>query len=340
MKNHITLTAFTFCMTASCLAQSDEYVRVVCWSDPDFDEVYELCLPPEDENIFKDVSIGERYTVAIRPDGTITHWGDCGSNTCYAPKGVFTKLYAGEYFGYAQDEDGRLTSFGTVTGLTLDSVDANFADVEITRFGQSLGLTDSGDLWVADEFGGCPLDVIASGVSQFAVYGDRFVLTLEGETWNTYGIGESCGNNNWSDILNFANNNYPDTAGLKIYSNQNAIFFLDAAGVLRAWCPNGVDQNCYDMPANVIFESFHSDAWANEVSGLRPNGDIVVLGGGQNWGTPDIEPLSVQVSRYHAIALVSTDQPVTFCSTDSNKDGVVDFQDLIELLSSWGPCSG
>ena len=94
MKNHITLTAFTFCMTASCFAQSDEYVRVVCWSDPDFDQEYELCLPPEDENIFKDVAIGDNYTVAIRPDGTITHWGNCSEYTCYAPKGIFKKLFA------------------------------------------------------------------------------------------------------------------------------------------------------------------------------------------------------------------------------------------------------
>ena len=362
-------TTLAVTLGLTCISYGQDLYRAVCWSDEN-DAIWQLCNPDISDQLFSQISVGQGYTLGLTPGGGVIHWGDCETGTCFIPAGTYTELFTGPKSAYLKRENGSLVRVGSPNSRGLEEIDAEFIKIEFgfNAFSndRSYGLTIDGRLFTDSSTGclcgGDPVELLATDVVDFALVGNG-LNPSDGEQWVHYFTN----NDEWGAIqlnvedcsggecqqdqqqVDYLNQNFPNplTSNLSLHSAICSYFIFDENGV-RLFGPS--------LPANLAFSTFWSSTWSKNVSGVLDSGEVFIysicsninagylcyaLGtNAQNWNRPYLNPDYVQASACHAVAAVRSDSPTIFCSTDSNKDGFVDFQDLIELLSSWGPCSG
>jgi alpha-tubulin suppressor-like RCC1 family protein len=84
------------------------------------------------------IAAGNVHALAIRPDGTVTGWGNGTRGALHAPAHVqFKAVGAGWGFSIGLDTDGTLWGWGTPVQSPFAAQAWTFASVGWTRFGDS-----------------------------------------------------------------------------------------------------------------------------------------------------------------------------------------------------------
>ena len=238
---------------------SQDAYRMVCWG-PDKSSQYSVCPEDEADEIFTKVSAGYNFTLGLRPDGSIKHWGDCSQNVCFIPSGVFTDIFAGINFAYASLENGELVQFGTANQPSLGDVDSDFVKIELAdRF--HVGLTSDGALWISRGTQSLPSPqwtecltspgstlLIDEQVSDFAVRGSGDLLYVkDGEYYNRYIFKSSEPCDPSIGVVTTASEFSPDPSAVTLHSYASNIYLLKSSGELRSIFSSG------SIPPNLLF---------------------------------------------------------------------------------------
>lgn len=353
--------------------------EAVCWGSSGCNRLE----VPEGE-IFTQVSAARCHNIGVRPDGTITGWGEDWDNAaCCLPEGLENIAFvrAGRNHNFAVKTDGSVLTFrndgGGSVNVTLDELlgpDDTVVDLVVDKHREPTTIIirlanqsaiasgylcdvggNAGASWPCENFN--PPSVTTSIACSRTSY-NREVYTFLATTFNgeiecfSYGYGED-------DIKEVIED--PDRI---CEDKPTGLFFTDvkmgdgfAMALTFTPCPDSDGDGTCDsvdgcpLDPNKTTEGIcgcgvpdlDSDQDGSfDCNDECPNDPTKITADACGCGIPETNvPGDVDCDGdADADDLAALNALVGSCSADLTNDGEVGFADLLEVISSWGPCSG
>lgn len=276
---------------------------------------------------FREVAAGDQMNIGIKQDGSVFCWGeDVLYYNPLTPEGFVTStVCAGNgHLSIVNEQTGRVYCVGDDDACEGVPSAENFIQIDAGE-SHTVGLVEEGLIycWGKNQFGQCesPKGLIAKSVASGSFH--SMALSLDGHItcWGSNSFGQC-------DAPS-------DTVFAQVSGGMFHSVGLTQDGVITCWGLNNFGQ-C-DAPAGDGFIMVDAGTWHSVA--------IASDGTAHCWGRNDqgqcdipegAKFSSISAGGTHNIALI--DPSTNYCTTDLDNSGTTDLQDLIILLSDWGPC--